>query len=166
MQYIFFFGENNDFGWLSNFFPSKFVIDGITFNTNEHFFMWSKSNRFEPDNNDKKTKILTAKTPFLAKKIGRTVQNFDEKIWNIESYNFMVKGLLEKFKQNLDLKNKLIQTNEAILVEASPYDKKWGIGMKQETAWTYDQKSFDKILNERNLLGKALMEVRSKLKTI
>jgi ribA/ribD-fused uncharacterized protein len=166
MQYIFFFGENNDFGWLSNFFPSKFVIDEITFNTNEHFFMWSKSNRFEPDNNDKKTKILMAQTPFQAKKIGRTVQNFDEKIWDIESYSFMVKGLLEKFKQNIDLKNKLIQTNNAILIEASPYDKKWGIGMNEDTAWTLDLKSFNEILKERNLLGKALMEVRSILKTI
>ena len=162
-EYIFFFGENNNFGWLSNFFKLPFTVDGITFLTNEHFFMWSKCKKFEPNNKKLQQDILNTTHPKDAKQFGRKVKNFDEAIWDSVKFDIMKKGLTEKFSQ-LEYKAKLLDTNNKILVEASPYDKIWGIGYSEKDAWNLSKDAWNKVLQERNLLGKALMEVRTILK--
>ena len=75
----------------------------------------------------------------------------------------MKKGLTEKFSQ-LEYKAKLLATNNKILVEASLYDKIWGIGYSEKDVLNLSKDDWNKVLQERNLLGKALMEVRNNFK--
>lgn len=66
---------------------------------------------------------------------------------------------MSKFSQNQTLKDYLLSTDDAILVEVSPYDKIWGIGMRENNPNIANPKKW----NGENKLGKALMEVREKL---
>ena len=140
--------------WWEN---SPFVIDNITYLTAEHYMMAAKARLF----NDTASlqKVLNCSHPSEAKKIGRQVKNFDPLVWEKNKFNFVVEGNTAKFTQHEDIKLFLKQTQNKILVEASPYDKIWGIGMNEETA----RKSQPKFWNGENLLGFALMEVRDKL---
>ena len=117
-----------------------------------------KAKQFEPNNESLLNKILVEKNPYVVKKLGRMVKNFDEKIWNNIRFDIMVKALRLKFSQNTDIKNKLIETGNKILYEASRTDKIWGIGYSEHEA-----KIIDKSFFGLNLLGKALMKVRKEL---
>lgn len=105
-------------------------------------------------------KILLTDDPREAKKLGIKVSFFDEDVWRERSYDIVFEGNLLKFSQNRELKEYLISTGEAVLVEASPYDKIWGIGMK----WGDEGIENPKNWHGQNLLGFALMEVRDLLK--
>jgi hypothetical protein len=102
--------------------------------------------------------ILKTTEPRVIKNLGRQVKNFDNKVWDKHKYDIVVKCNQYKFSQNPSLQKLLIDTGNLILVEASPFDKVWGIGFDAETALDNIDKWGE------NLLGKALMEVRSKLK--
>ncbi len=101
-------------------------------------------------------KILQTDDPKKQKALGRKVNGFREDIWNIHKFDIVVKGNLLKFSQNENLKKQLLATEDKILVEGSPYDKIWGVGLKWDDP---------KILNSanwkgENLLGMALMKTR------
>lgn len=138
----------------SQWWPSSFKNDGHIYPTAEHWMMGQKALLFE----DKEIfeQILNTASPALAKKLGRQVKNFDDSIWIEHRYRIVKDGNLLKFSQNIELKEFLIQTNSKILVEASPLDRIWGIGM------TGDKPSASIPAEWRglNLLGFALMEVR------
>ena len=141
----------------SQWFPCSFVIDGITYPTAEHYMMAEKARLFKDEENLEK--ILTASSPALAKKLGRLVKNFEVGVWNDNSFEIVTKGNFEKFKQNPDYKEFLLKTGNKVIVEASPFDKIWGIGMKQQ-----NEKIHNPLLwNGLNLLGFALMKVRDEL---
>ena len=101
--------------------------------------------------------ILAISHPAAAKKLGRQVRNFNPAIWETARFEIVYEGNRNKFEQNPDLKQFLLSTGNAILVEASPYDKIWGIGL--------DICHPDHINPERwrgeNLLGFALTKVRN-----
>ena len=101
--------------------------------------------------------IMMASNARTIKKLGREVKNFDPAVWNEKKFEIVVQGNLAKFTQNAELRDFIISTGDKILVEASPYDKIWGIGMEESSP--------EVILPERwkgqNLLGFALMKVRS-----
>ena len=88
-------------------------------------------------------------------------KNYKDKIWASRRYQAMVDALTAKF-QDPELKRILLNTGDRILVEASPYDRIWGIGLSEQSPFIYDEKNW----KGQNLLGKALMEVREKLKTV
>ena len=94
------------------------------------------------------------------KDLGRMVKNFNSNIWDENKYNIVLKGNFAKFSQNNNLKEFLLSTNDSIIVEASPYDKVWGIGMKQDDKNILDVSKW----KGENLLGFALMEVRDMLR--
>ena len=139
----------------SQWYPSKFIVGGKEYQYAEQFMMAKKAELF----NDIETlhKIMTASSPQTIKKLGREVQHFDPAVWNEKKFEIVVQGNLAKFSQNLELQDFIVSTGNKILVEASPYDKIWGIGL--------DEKASDAISPERwkgqNLLGFALMKVRS-----
>ncbi len=158
MQYIFFWGENTQDGFLSNFYPSEFKVDGKKYNCSEQYFMKKKQELFDPKNIGLAINILNETNPKDIKKYGRQVKFFKQEIWDEHKFKAMKDGVLAKFSQNPELKTKLLATGEKTLVEASPYDMIWGIGFRKEDAL----KNKDRW--GQNLLGQVLMQVRNELK--
>ncbi|WP_372370442.1 NADAR family protein [Candidatus Uabimicrobium sp. HlEnr_7] len=163
LKYLFFWGhrqkrkEQVDQSCFSNWFPSAFSVDKIIYKTAEHYMMAQKAILFKDDEHYKK--IVSCNTPGEAKKLGRLVRSFDEEIWKKHRFSIVVEGCQAKFSQNEDFKRCLLQTGAKILVEASPYDRIWGIGMSAKEDKVYDPNNWKGL----NLLGFALMQVRSNL---
>ena len=162
-SYLFFWGHQQkniltiDKSCLSQWFPSEFIIDNYIYPTAEHFMMAEKARLFH--DNKILEKILVSKTPKEAKKLGRKVSKFEKKKWENRAFEIVVKGNLEKFSQNKSLEKFLINTSPNILVEASPYDEIWGIGIMEN-----DTKAKSPLTwKGKNSLGFALMEVRDLL---
>ena len=143
----------------NNWYYSDIIINDQKFNCVEQYFMWRKLKLFEPSNRNLELQLLDTKNPAEMKRIGGHVKNYNEIIWNNERYDIMKEGLYAKFIQNDILKRKLLDTNDFILVEASPYDSIWGIGMTSAVASKVSQNQW----KGKNLLGIALMEVRANL---
>ena len=158
MKIIGFWKSKDEYGEFCNWYNAKFVYDGKEFKNSEQAFMYLKAKLF--NDNDIMEKILLNGNPMICKNLGRAVKQFDSNVFDNHKYKFMVEVLYAKFSQNEQLKTKLINTGDAILVEASPKDKIWGIGMDVNHP---DFNEPSKWQGE-NLLGKALMEVRGKLK--
>ncbi|TDW46041.1 hypothetical protein EV144_107235 [Flavobacterium sp. 270] len=163
-KFLFFWGHQpNKDGSISKtcfsqWWLSSFEVNGITYKTAEHWMMAKKAELF----NDQEVleKIILAKTPAEAKKLGREVKNYVDTIWLENRFEIVKDGNLHKFSQNKDLKEFLINTNERILVEASPVDPIWGIGMASDHKDVNNPEKWKGL----NLLGFALMEVRDELK--
>ena len=151
--HVFFWGSE-----FSNWYSCKFKYMDIEFSNTEQAFMWEKANYFD----DTATADLILKTPNPKenKKLGRKVRNFDVEKWMLLSYAFMVGVNYSKYKQNEDLKQILLSTDNKVLVEASPYDKIWGIGLGLDNDNCLDETKWQGM----NLLGQALMEVRKQLR--
>ena len=143
---------------LSQWSPYEFTVDGVAYRCAEQYMMAEKARLF----GDEKAlaKIMTAKLPFAMKKAGRGVKGFDTERWNGSKFGIVVKGNLAKFTQNPKLQAYLLGTGSATLVEASPKDRVWGIGMNRTNADVFDPEKW----KGENLLGRALMEVRRKLR--
>lgn len=135
-----------------------FQDSGFIYRTAEHFMMAQKARLF----GDSKalSAILHAESPALAKKIGRTVNGFSEAAWLDARWEIVVEGNLLKFSQHPDLKSFLLRTGDRILVEASPFDPIWGIGLASSDAGIENPAQRKGL----NLLGFALMEIRAQLK--
>jgi ribA/ribD-fused uncharacterized protein len=138
----------------SQWFELPFLVDGITYKTSEHWMMANKALLFE----DLKiyNKIIEADKPGEAKALGRNVMGFDENIWNDKRYSIVTIGNIHKFNQHPEYAAFLKETGDKILVEASPVDTIWGIGLSQENEYAFDPYNWRGL----NLLGFALMEVR------
>lgn len=158
MEHIFFWGEKSTFGLFSNFYPCTFAVGGATYNCSEQYFMKKKQELFDPHNQLLATNIIRETNPTNIKRFGRQVKNFNEQIWNQHRYKFMYDAVYAKFTQNLEFRTTLLATGDKILVEASPYDRIWGIGYTKSNALANKDKW------GQNLLGMILMELRSKLK--
>ncbi len=163
LKYLFFWGHRKSksgqltASCLSQWWVSPFVVDNVVYPTAEHWMMAQKALLFDDEENHQR--IIAARTPAEAKKLGRQVKNFNEKLWARKRFELVVKGNLEKFGQHPQLGRFLLDTKDKILVEASPYDRIWGIGMSAEDARAGNPKQW----NGLNFLGFALMEVRDQL---
>lgn len=163
LKYIYFWGhqpkKDGSIGktCFSQWFESSFTLGGITYLTAEHYMMAEKARLFE----DQETlnQIIAAKSPALAKKLGREIRNFDDRLWDVRRFNAVVEGNLAKFSQNASLRDFLLKTEDRVLVEASPVDKVWGIGMAEDHPEIENPAMWQGL----NLLGFALMEVRRQL---
>jgi ribA/ribD-fused uncharacterized protein len=145
-------------GCLSQWWLAPFLIDSIIYNSAEHYMMAEKARLFSDD--DALGKILVCQTPAEAKKLGRTVRDFAPLIWNSVSFEVVVRGNFHKFSQNETLKSFLLGTGDRVLVEASPVDAIWGIGLAKDDPDAENPAKWP----GRNLLGFALMEVRDQLR--
>lgn len=154
----YFFRETGSDGYLSNFFSTRFEKNGITFTSAEQAFMYEKCLRFDPKNHTMLDSILNEHNPKKVKALGRKVRNYNNDVWKEVRYQTMKEILRCKFAYNADIRQSLLKTEPKILYEASPYDRIWGIGYgKKDAMSTHPEKFGD------NLLGKALMEIRSEL---
>lgn len=164
-----FFRETEEYGFLSNFYYSPFTVsymneDGVKsyeFKTAEHAVHFFKAMLF----NDIETanKIMMTDYPKVAKSLGREVKNFDQNIWDLNKRAIYFDVIKAKFtdERNKDIRQKLIDTGDSILVECSPYDRIWGIGYSKNSP-EFICKEFDKW--GQNLLGKILMKVRARIR--
>jgi ribA/ribD-fused uncharacterized protein len=163
--YIYFYGHcpirHGVYSCLSNWYTTRFICDetGKTFDNVEQYMMWRKAILF----NDIKTanEIMKTDLPAMSKLLGRSVSNFNQNIWDKNCVDIVMRGCFLKFSQNEYIKDILLNTNDAILAEASPYDTIWGIGLTIKTANACKNESE---WRGQNLLGKCLMNVREKLK--
>lgn len=144
-------------GYLSNWYLSKFEVNGRMFSSMEQYMMYEKAQTF--GDQEIAEKIMETDEAGKIKRLGRAVKNYQETIWNGVRQIRIYEGLLAKFGQNQELLKKLLDTNDAILAECAVRDLVWGIGLSMK-----DEKRFDlKEWKGQNLLGYALMEVRRKL---
>ena len=145
-------------GWLSNFHSCEIVRDNIKFSSSEQLFMYLKALEFE----DYETAELIQKstTPKGAKKLGRLIKNFNSERWDYIKEDIMQEVLLLKFSQNVVLKNRLLITEEKELVEASPFDTIWGVGLREDDPLILNESNW----KGKNLLGECLMEIRLQLR--
>jgi hypothetical protein len=141
----------------SQWYPASFSISGTTYSTAEHYMMAEKARLF--GDAGIANAILAAKTPAEAKKLGRQIAGFDESIWLRERMSMVVAGNMANFRQNEELGAFLLKTGERVLVEASPVDRIWGIGLAADHPDAHHPARWQGL----NLLGFALMEVRAQL---
>jgi len=161
-KYIFFWGHQEKGqqvtkSCFSQWYEAKFHEGEHEFLTAEHYMMYQKAKLFGDDKACEK--VLAAVTPGEAKAVGREVLGFDQKLWEEKRFGIVVDANLAKFSQNPTLKAFLLGTGSRILVEASPVDKIWGIGLAQDNPAAENPKQWKGL----NLLGFALMEVRQQL---
>jgi ribA/ribD-fused uncharacterized protein len=146
-------------GNFSNWAKSEFTYKGIKFYTAEGAFMWEKSVCFGDVENA--NAILKIKQPDVQKQLGRCISGYNEEVWANVRYRVMLDVCREKFTQNRKLLTELLNTGSKIIVEASPYDTIWGIGLGVEDPRALDETQW----LGQNLLGKVLMELRSEFVT-
>ncbi|SNQ47785.1 conserved hypothetical protein [Frankia canadensis] len=144
---------------LSQWLASAFTVDKRRYATAEHFMMAGKARLFGDD--DALETILAAPDPGRAKALGRRVRGFDEAIWERHRYEIVVAGNLAKFAQNDRLRGFLLATGDDVLVEASPLDAVWGIGLSAGDPRATRPADWPGL----NLLGFALMDVRAMLRS-
>lgn len=160
-SYIFFWGHKPSKtgeitkSCMSQWWPSPFIVDGHTYQTAEHYMMAQKALLFNDQNIYEC--ILQESNPAEVKKLGRAVKHFEASVWDAHCYNIVVEGNFQKFYQNQDLQRYLLSTDNAILVEASPFDAIWGIG-------TGDYEIDVNLWKGKNFLGFAIMEARDKIR--
>lgn len=163
IKYLFFWGhqprKDGSIGetCLSQWWEDSFEVEGTSYLTAEHWMMAEKARLFKDE--EILNKILSAQSPGEAKALGRQVNNFQPELWDMVKYEIVKKGNFYKFKQNQALQTFLLNTQDRVIVEASPVDPIWGIGLvKDDPNATHPDK-----WKGLNLLGFALMEVRLEL---
>lgn len=145
---------------LSNFYPCEFKLDDEIWNCSEQFFMACKARCF--DDMETYYHIRETKTPEAAKKLGRKVIGFEDRIWDKVKYQLMYDGVYAKFSQNEDLKAFLLspEFEDKDFVEGSPFDGVWGVKLDYRNPDIDNPQNWE----GENLLGKVLNKVREKLK--
>lgn len=147
-NYVYFWRPQDKNGVLSQWYQCTFVKDNIEFNCAEQFMMWNKAMLFEDEYHAKA--ILAANNPRTMLKLGRKVKGFNEKVWRRHRCNIVYEGNKRKFEQNPELLKQLMSKPNPMFVEASPYDRIWGIGFAKKKALA------NKTAWGKNLLGKTL----------
>lgn len=108
---------------------------------------------------ERRKEILACSDPKQIKALGRKVRGFDQVVWDKFKYAIVLNGNWCKFSQNRELREFLLSTGDSVLVEASPYDRIWGIQLSADTPEAQNPFRW----RGENLLGFALMEVRDEL---
>lgn len=152
-KYVFFWN-----GVFSQWYPSRFSIEGIEYGCCEQYMMAQKALLF--DDLESHKMIMCSQSPDVQKELGRRVKGFDKEKWEAVCRQIVFDANMAKFSQNPEMREELMYTDNLEIVEASPYDKIWGIGLHET-----DPKALDKSQWEgTNWLGEAIMSVREKLR--
>ena len=156
-KFTFFWKDRSPF---SNWYPSTFQVDNITYYRMEQFMMAEKARLF----GDQETlaKIMATTNPREHKELGRQVKGFDKAKWDAVARDVVYKGCLAKFSQNPALKKALLATEGTSMVEASPVDRIWGIGLAEDDPRALDRSTWLGL----NWLGEVLDRVREELKKL
>ncbi|BFM48196.1 NADAR family protein [Marinomonas sp. THO17] len=142
-------------GTFSQWEPCLFKIEGTTFNSAEQYMMYKKAILFNDQN--AAGLILSSDDPKQQKAIGRLIKNYDDTIWESHREEIVYTGNEAKFSQNPKFMKKLLKTAPSLLVESSPVDTIWGVGLHKTDPLILEQKNWKGL----NLLGKILTQLRS-----
>lgn len=154
---ICFHNPDEENGYLSNWYLCRFTADGVVFSSMEQFMMYRKAICFH--DNEMAAQILEADDAARIKEFGRRVSGYDDNYWNGVRQLIVYEGLLAKFSQNAELKEKLKATGNAVLAECAVKDRIWGIGLSMSDPDRLDRVKW----KGQNLLGYALMMTRDRL---
>ncbi|GLU47046.1 NADAR family protein [Nocardiopsis ansamitocini] len=157
-KFLFFWSHHQPgAGCLSQWAPVGFTVKGTDYPTAEHWMMARKADLF--GDTAARARILAAGSPGAAKALGRSVRGFTERTWQEHRLDIVVRGCVHKFAQHPRLRDYLLGTGNRVLVEASPVDRIWGIGLAADDEHAQDPASW----RGDNLLGFALMRARAEL---
>ncbi len=145
-------------GFLSNWYLSDFCVDKISYSSMEQYMMYQKALLFH--DMEIAEQILNTSNVGKIKALGRSVQHYEDGVWNGMRQIIVYQGLSQKFQQNIELKEKLLATQDHLLAECAVQDKIWGIGLSMKD----ERRLYPEQWQGQNLLGFALMCVRSTLK--
>ena len=151
-EFVLFWG-----GCFSQWYKADMVIDGVSYNCCEQYMMASKASFFGDEEICKQ--IMSTKDPKKQKALGRKVCNFDAAKWDSVCRDIVYRANYAKFNQNEDCFKELMETGDKTIVEASPYDKIWGIGLAEDDPRALDRNQWQ----GTNWLGEAIMKVREKI---
>ena len=159
-EMICFHNPDEPYGFLSNWYPSRFEVGGVGYSSLEQYMMHMKALLF----GDAVTagKVLATDDPGEIKALGREVAPFDSTVWAGRSQIIVYRGLLAKFSQDEQLARMLDETGDAMLVECAFHDRTWACGRTMDDPERFDMAKW----RGRNLLGFALMETRSQLRSM
>ncbi|MEU6851343.1 NADAR family protein [Actinacidiphila alni] len=163
LKYLYFWGHRPQrdgsvgAGCLSQWWPAPFTVDGVTYATAEHWMMAGKARLF--GDAEAERRAVAAGHPKQAKSVGRAVRGFDQAVWERERFALVTEGSVHKFRHHPDLRAFLLGTGKRVLVEASPMDRVWGIGLAADD----ERAAHPETWRGLNLLGFALMEARVRL---
>ncbi|MBB6464108.1 NADAR family protein [Flammeovirga kamogawensis] len=164
IKFLFFWGHTKNHKeevgnfCFSQWYESSFTIKGITYLITEHWMMAEKARLFGDE--IVYQQIINCQKPGEAKDLGRQVKNFDEEVWKKYRYEIVKIGNIYKFTEHKKMGEYLLNTQSRVLVEASPVDIIWGIGLTKDS----DSSRNVHLWRGLNLLGFALMETRDFLK--
>lgn len=152
-DFIFFWG-----GTYSQWCPSVFKIDGVEYNCAEQYMMAKKALLF--GDYDSLALIMNTKEPKEQKALGKKVKGFNKEKWETYCRDYVYDANYAKFTQNSEMQKELLATGDKEIVEASPEDKIWGIGLHETNPLAWDKSTWE----GTNWLGEAIMKVRKKLR--
>ncbi|KAF2828457.1 DUF1768-domain-containing protein [Ophiobolus disseminans] len=156
---VFFWHPHDGHGYLGQWYHSPFSVDGDTYATAEMYMMVQKARLFRDE--DVARKMLNTTDPKRHKALGRQVKGFEGGVWDEHKLSIVEQANYHKFtisEDEADLRKMLLATAERELVEASPLDRVWGVGFAEKNA------EANRARWGQNLLGKALMNVRGRLR--
>lgn len=153
-KYTFFWG-----GPFSQWAPSEILIDGIKYNCCEQYMMAQKALLFK--DTETYEAIMKTSHPSGQKALGRKVKNFDKETWELIAKSVVYRANQAKFTQHKHYYDDLMATGDTLLVEASPEDKIWGIGLAESDPRVHDESQWQ----GTNWLGEVITDVREDLKS-
>jgi ribA/ribD-fused uncharacterized protein len=142
----------------SQWWRQPFEADGVRYATAEQYMMAGKARLFGDD--ETLAAILKESDPSSCKALGRKVRDFDEAAWAAARVGIVVRGNVAKFGSDDALCRYLLGTREQLLVEASPRDTIWGIGLGKDNPRAREPATWRGL----NLLGFALVQARGELR--
>lgn len=158
MKIICFHNPDEENGFLSNWFLSPFIVNGMKFSSVEQYMMYRKAVSFNDD--AVASKIMATDDVAVIKALGRSVSKYDDNVWSGIREKVVFEALKAKFSQNNNLKQQLLDTGDSILAECAVKDLVWGIGLSMKDPNRFDATKW----RGRNLLGNLLMKVREALR--
>lgn len=151
-QFTLFYG-----GVFSQWHYSPFVIDGVEYNCAEQYMMAQKARLFQDASMLKA--IMGTDDPSKQKAFGKKVKKFKKPVWEAVARDVVMRGSLAKFTSSSDLLERLLETDGTTLVEASPTDVIWGIGLGEYDPDAKDREKWQ----GSNWLGQVLTDLRAHL---
>ena len=158
MKIIGFHNPQEENGYLSNWYLSDFIVGEKMFSSMEQYMMYQKAMCF--GDTEMAKRIMETEDVAEIKRLGRLVSGYHDHIWNGVRQILIYEGLLAKFSQNQELKDKLLATEDAVLAECAVKDCIWGIGLSMHDPNRYDIRKW----KGQNLLGYGLMMARNRLR--